>query len=98
MAYDFVPYVGLPQDGWPRERVLARLAIVDAALFAHTPGTGMIQSASLNGHSISYDNSGASGSIRDGMILEKRELMQALALCDDDVHSPTDTVTVDMRR
>jgi hypothetical protein len=96
MAYDFCPYVGLICDGWTREEILARLTIVDAAIMAQSPGTGMIQSASLNGKSISFDNSGATGTPYDQLRVQKRELLQGLALCDDDVHSPADKTTVNM--
>ena len=96
MAYDFVPYIGSLYDGWTREEILERLAVVDASIKTQAPGAGLIQSASLNGKSISFDNSGAAGPPLSQLRVEKRELMEALALVDDDVQAPTNTTTANM--
>jgi hypothetical protein len=97
MAYDYCPF-GI-YHGWTRDEILAQLKVVDAAIKSRSAGSGQVQSASLNGKSISFfqDGTGGEAGGLSALRSEKHELMLALSSVDDDYNEVTDRATASFR-
>ena len=91
MAYDYVPYgINSPYEGWFRQEILDELKKVDTAIKGTAAGSGQVQSATMNGKSVSFFQDENGTSSLSTLRSQKSDLITALSFVDDTVNTTTD--------